>query len=49
MELYIFVDRIAKGLDLVAEVEAEPAGMLAGLEPGRESRVGNKTLLPSCK
>ena len=36
MKLYIFVDRIAKVLDLVAEVEAKRAGMLAGLESGRE-------------
>ena len=36
MKLYIFVDRIAKVLDLVAEVEAERAGMLAGLKSGQE-------------
>ena len=36
MKLYIFVDRIAKMLDLVAEGEAERASMLAGLKSGRE-------------
>jgi hypothetical protein len=36
MQLYIFVDRIAKVLDLAAVVEAELASMLAGLEPGRK-------------